>query len=343
MDHHKVLLVAGVSLSMVTIATHTLAENLAATPHTLAMPAQVTPTEPSLQLPNLVQPLIHYPDHMVRTAFAASTNPEQIALAARYLSEPNSIEGKPDFDQPILALMQYPNLLAHMAADLVWVSELGQIVSTHEQEALWSALNDGRFAQPATGQPINVVQTHRVVTHRSRPVHRSSTHWIDRPFKQYRAGPNFTSQPLRHQTWWHDSIYGHQPRGYVRHHRPRIDRQHWWLGASYGHQSRHYRHHRGLHDNWLFHHQQRLKRPIQRQPRAHSHNEHRRAHKRDHRRADRWEHQRKHRQQYRPRHEHRQDRRHSEHKRHSSHLRSNSPMPRKDPPRAWMSPQGSLK
>ena len=63
----------------------------------------------------LVDPLIHYPDDIVQVIFDATKHPEQIALAARYLNSPNSVQGKPAFTPAILALMQYPTLLQRLS------------------------------------------------------------------------------------------------------------------------------------------------------------------------------------------------------------------------------------
>ena len=66
----------------------------------------------------LVAPLVHYPDDIVAVIFQASRLPEQIALAARYLSEPTSVKSEPSFSEDILALMQYPTLLIELSENL---------------------------------------------------------------------------------------------------------------------------------------------------------------------------------------------------------------------------------
>lgn len=287
MGHYKLLFFASVSLSVITTTPHTLAATSAETSSTQALPEQVASTELTQQLQSLLQPLIHYPDYMVKVAFAASANPEQIALAARYLNEPSSVDSKPDFDQQTLALMQYPALLNYMAANLVWVSELGQMLATQEQGLLWSALADERLAPAAAGEPVHVVRTKRYVVHPSRPVHTSAIHRVNLP------------APLHHQIWWHANAYHYHPRGYVRRHHPRHNVKHWRLGRFYGHRPRHSFHHRGFNDHPLFHHQRKLERRIHRQQR-----EHRREHRSEHRQE-----QRNHRQERRHRGEHRQERR----------------------------------
>ena len=91
----------------------------------------------------LVAPLVHYPDDIVDVIFQASRLPEQIALAARYLSEPTSVKSEPSFSEDILALMQYPTLLIELSENLVWLSSLHKALGQSE-ERVWAALERQR-------------------------------------------------------------------------------------------------------------------------------------------------------------------------------------------------------
>lgn len=369
MGHYQLLFFAGVSLSMTTIALDATAETASGSRPPQALEKKAVSGRPTRQLRSLILPLIHYPDHMVSAGFAASANPEQIALAARYLSEPSSVRGDPNFDQPTLNLMQYPALLSYMAANLVWVSELGQALATHENRRLWAALADERLAPAAAGDPIRMASTQRYVVHPSRPTHTSGRHLSptyhevghhpDRRIKRYPVNHRYVA-PLRHQQVWRDtSFYDlHFGRHGLRHpsthrfhypnHHSHHPLKHWRLGVSLGHQPRHVSHYRGFSDDWLLAHQRRLERRIHRKQHAYSHREHKREHRRDHRRDGKWnrhnDHQqeRQHRREHRQKHgqENRQERRQHRREHDASNRRS---APNREPSRARMFAQGQLK
>lgn len=369
MGRYKLLFFAGVSLSMATISLNTSAETSRADSPPQTIKEQTTPEQSARQLQALILPLIHYPDHMVSAGFAASSNPAQIALAARYLNEPASVTGNPDFDQATLTLMQYPTLLSYMAANLDWVSELGQALAIHENRRLWAALADEHLAPAAAGDPIRMASTQRYVVHPSRPTHTSSRHLSptyhevghhpDRRIKRYRVKHRYVA-PLRHQQVWRDtSFYDlHFGRHGLRHpsthrfhypnHHSHHPLKHWRLGVSLGHQPRHVSHYRGFSDDWLLTHQRALERRIHRKQHAYSHREHKREHRRDHRREGKWnrhnDHQqeRQHRREHRQQHgqENRQERRQHRREHDASHRRS---APNREPSRARMFAQGQLK
>jgi hypothetical protein len=369
MGRYKLLFFAGVSLSMATISLNTSAETSRADSPPKTIKEQTTPEQSARQLQALILPLIHYPDHMVSAGFAASSNPAQIVLAARYLNEPASVTGNPDFDQATLTLMQYPALLSYMAANLDWVSELGRALAIHEPELLWTALADERFAPTAAGEPIRVARTTRYVVQPSRPTYTSSrhltpsyhevVHYPDRRIKRYRVKHRHVA-PLRHQRIWRDSGFYdlhsrrhglHHPSNH-RFHRPshHPDRRlnHWRLGLSLGHQPRHSSYHRGFNDDWLLTHQRALERRIHRKQHAYSHREQRRNHRQENRREGKWDRHNDHKQERQHRREHRQENRHEygqerrqERREHdASHRRST---PKRERPREWMFAQGQLK
>jgi hypothetical protein len=116
----------------------------------------------------LVDPLIHYPDNIIQVIFDATEYPEQIALAARYLTNPTGVQGKPKFNRAILALMQYPTLLQRLSTDLVWVSELGQAVA-EDEPLVWAQLRDQRLLPKDLAEPVTVVPAETRVVYRSRP------------------------------------------------------------------------------------------------------------------------------------------------------------------------------
>lgn len=297
------------------------------TTHSESMPELSTPA-----IQSLILPLIHYPDHLIRIALAASVKPEEIALAAHYLSDPSSISGEPDFGPNILSLMQHPRLLKYMSTHLVWVNELGAQYAERPQ-ALWSAIDTARGAQVITVEPGTVTSTRRTVTYRSNPIRL----W---PNPEYRHHSSIWPRS-QHTSW---VAYGW---GYAPQHKWRARHQPQWH----------------LSNDWLFHHQRHLQKRGYRQQHPWNHRqEHRRAHKRqhrqDHRRADRQQQRLEHRQEHRREHrrKHRQDQRndhggirerHREPRRHSTQyparIEQNLIGPTRNTPREWMQGPGLLR
>lgn len=137
----------------------------------------------------LAADLIHYPDEIIEMIFRASVQPEQVALAARYLSDPNSITGKPAFDDPVLALMSYPTLLLQISGDLIWLQHLAKAVAQAE-ETLWLELANQRQHMANSEKNRGVIHTRDQVV--------------------YHAGPRITTQPAtRHYQRSYQRFYLH--------------------------------------------------------------------------------------------------------------------------------------
>ena len=331
MNHHKLLFLSGIWLSLTATAANGLlaspaarAEQSAAQPHEPVKSALVK-SAPVKNAPRdlaaVMARLVHYPDFLVKIAFEASPEPAQIALAAQYLSDPASISGTPRFQPNILALMQYPGLLNLMATDLVWVDDLAQALSTADAQDLWSALAQLRAApgiqgqavyrtQPALGSAfrptcqvecfVGLKPDLRRTIHSRRYSPGYSVHHASRSgryrLSHYSVGAVRHSHPW-HQRRWHDGSYGHRSR----HLNGLSD---WQLTLSYGpdHSVRHRKHG----DRWLYRQQRSLQHRIHHSlgnggHRIHDANEHKRGHRkahrqhhRDHHRAHWHEHRRQH-------------------------------------------------
>ncbi|MGE0120517.1 MAG: DUF3300 domain-containing protein [Dongiaceae bacterium] len=83
------------------------------------------------ELRPLVAPIALYPDDLLAIVLPASTNPVQIVAAQRFLegrrTEP-ALQPDPAWDPSILALINYPQVVAKMDADLAWTVALGNAV-----------------------------------------------------------------------------------------------------------------------------------------------------------------------------------------------------------------------
>ena len=196
----------------------------------------------------LVEPLIHYPDDIVQVIFNAAQYPEQIALAARYLNSPNSVQSTPEFNRVILALMQHPTLLHRLSTTLVWVSELGHAL-TKDEPRVWAQLEEQRLLPKDFAQPVIVLPAETRVVYRSRPnSYRHSGPW---------------------PAWILPSHIGHGDR---HSHRRPLHRRHHHTHHSWGHDGRHspFWHHGHLRhrDGFLYQQHRQLDKRMTRERRA---------------------------------------------------------------------------
>ena len=85
----------------------------------------------SEELRPLVAPIALYPDDLLAIVLPASTNPVQIVEAQRFLEKRRTdaaLQPNPEWDPSILALLNYPQVVAKMDADLSWTTALGNAV-----------------------------------------------------------------------------------------------------------------------------------------------------------------------------------------------------------------------
>jgi uncharacterized membrane protein YgcG len=89
----------------------------------------------------LVAPIALYPDALVAQILAASTFPDQVAIANYWLQQNKSLTGnalmqavdKQTWDPSVKALTQFASVLDNMASNLSWTSSLGE--AYHNQSA----------------------------------------------------------------------------------------------------------------------------------------------------------------------------------------------------------------
>jgi hypothetical protein len=105
------------------------------------------------ELEELVGPIALYPDDLVSIVLPASTYPLQIVQAARYLEEhKTNPELKPDedWDDSVVALLNYPEVIELMNADLDWTWKLGE-AALYQQTELLDAIQEFRDRAHAAG------------------------------------------------------------------------------------------------------------------------------------------------------------------------------------------------
>src|SRR5580704_17449207 len=102
--------------------------------------AQQTPD----QLQQLVAPIALYPDSLVAQILAASTFPEQVVEADRWLQAHPGVKGDAlgqaidpqPWDPSVKALTGFPSVLGNMDKNLAWTSSLGDAFYNQQQDVM---------------------------------------------------------------------------------------------------------------------------------------------------------------------------------------------------------------
>jgi hypothetical protein len=105
------------------------------------------------ELDKLVGPIALYPDDLVAIILPAATNPLQLVQADRYLDKRKADPKLPideKWDDPVKSLLNYPDVVKKMSADLDWTSALGEAVVT-DQGAVIEAVQAFRRKAKAAG------------------------------------------------------------------------------------------------------------------------------------------------------------------------------------------------
>jgi uncharacterized membrane protein YgcG len=125
-------------------------------------PTQVPPGAPymqqtSEQLEQLVAPIALYPDSLVAQILAASTFPEQVVEADRWVQSHPDLRGdalaqavdQQSWDPSVKALTAFPSVLGNMDKNISWTSSLGDAYFNQEQTAMDAIQVMRRRAQEA--------------------------------------------------------------------------------------------------------------------------------------------------------------------------------------------------
>jgi hypothetical protein len=104
-----------------------------------AAPGGAAAAPSAAELEKLVGRIALYPDDLVAIILPASTNPLQIVQADRYLEKRKANPKLPlddKWDDPVKTLLNYPEVVKMMSADLDWTSDLGEAVVADQGEVL---------------------------------------------------------------------------------------------------------------------------------------------------------------------------------------------------------------
>ena len=145
-----------------TLLFATWPQNLPADP-AAQVPAQAAPSpsytqQTADQLQQLVAPIALYPDSLVAQVLAASTFPEQLVEADRWVQAHPDLKGdalakavdQQPWDQSVKALTAFPAVLGNMDKNLSWTSSLGDAYY-NQQENLLDAIQVMRQRAQAAG------------------------------------------------------------------------------------------------------------------------------------------------------------------------------------------------
>src|ERR1039457_2542418 len=141
-----------VSLLSIALLFATLPVNLPAYQDTQAPPpdqaqAEQAPTysqETPEQLQRLVAPIALYPDSLVAQVLAASTFPDQVVEADRWVQSRPDLKGdalgravdQQPWDPSVKALTAFPSVLGNMDKNLSWTSSLGDAYYNQQQDVM---------------------------------------------------------------------------------------------------------------------------------------------------------------------------------------------------------------
>lgn len=93
-------------------------------------------------LQTLVAPVALYPDDLLAVVLPASTYPLQVVLAARFLedgqqnADEDAAQPSEEWDDAVVALLNYPEVVALMDNNLDWTRRLGEAVIVQEEDVI---------------------------------------------------------------------------------------------------------------------------------------------------------------------------------------------------------------
>ena len=208
------------------------------------------------ELQSLVSPVALYPDDLLAIVLPASTFPLQVVLAARFLeareADPN-LEPDEQWDASIVALLNYPEVVALLDGELDWTWQLGEAVLLQQEDVI-AAVADFRRQASAAGNlesdDKQVVSVSEAGAIEITPVEREVIH-----VPYYDPVEVVTYQPRR--------VYHYYPRAYPVYYYPYPSGHYFSSGPFWGvtsafsigwySRSLHWHHH-GFHDHPYFGH-----------------------------------------------------------------------------------------
>ena len=147
------------TLLLTLVAALATANVLAQAPAAATVATQAPAAE---ELEGLVGRIALYPDDLVGIILPASTNPLQIVQADRYLEKRKQDPKAPideKWDDPVKALLNYPDVVKMMSQDLDWTAALGEAVAADTGEVMEAVQAFRRRTQSAGNLKTDDKQT----------------------------------------------------------------------------------------------------------------------------------------------------------------------------------------
>ena len=124
-----------------TVAAETMVQEIGYDEALTESAVSVEPIEPlsSEELVDLVGPIALYPDDLIALVLPASTYPLQVVQAIRFLAareDDGGLAPSEDWNDSIIALLNYPEVLELMDNDLDWTWKLGEAVLIQQEEVI---------------------------------------------------------------------------------------------------------------------------------------------------------------------------------------------------------------
>ena len=263
------------------------------TPIGQADPEPVVATEDlpvlsAAELEDLIGPIALYPDDLLAIVLPASTYPLQIVQAARFLEDlerDSSLKPDDDWDDAVVALTNYPEVVEMMSDDLDWTWRLGEAVVAQQTDVIRAieSFRDRAYAAgnlksddfqnvteddgvisitPVEEEVIYVpyYEPERVVVYQPRPVYYYYPRAYPVYYYPYPAGYSFSlgyfwgvttaftiGWHSHHLHTWHHSYYGHPYYG-------RYYWDNWWYRRPDIHVYNNYYVHHGYKRHHDYHH-----------------------------------------------------------------------------------------
>ena len=129
--------------------------------------APPSPSQNPEQLQQLVAPIALYPDSLVAQILAASTFPEQVVEADRFVQSHPDLQGEAlgqqvdqqPWDPSVKALTAFPSVLGNMDKNLSWTSSLGDAYYNQQQDVMDAVQEMRRRAEQAGNLKTTPQQT----------------------------------------------------------------------------------------------------------------------------------------------------------------------------------------
>ncbi|MFT5484116.1 MAG: hypothetical protein ACI9GW_002778 [Halieaceae bacterium] len=115
--------------------------------------SDVLPLRSAAELESLVGPVALYPDDLLAVVLPAATYPLEIVQAARFLEQfeqDSTLSADESWDDSVVALLNYPEVLKMMNEDIDWTWKLGEAVVA-QQSAVVAAVESFRDRALAAG------------------------------------------------------------------------------------------------------------------------------------------------------------------------------------------------